>query len=355
MTAAPFVSAQTTVTSSPQNEEVYLRGTIMTIVRSGIEESGEPYQDVRVRLDSGDQQNTETEIHVVNNAGQKTNHLSVGNQVILLENTGPSGNRELSVMDIYRMPRILWIMALFVLVIFLSLGLKRGILSLLGLLWTVVVLVYFLLPKILDGSNPFFVSIIAALGIVLVSIFLAHGWSRRTLIAALGTFLTLLLSVVLSSLSIKFTKLFGMGSEDALFLLGIPGISIDLSGLLLAGILIGTLGVLDDVTTAQSAAAEELSSANKNLSSSELFKRGMSIGKEHIIALVNTLVLAYAGVALPVLLLLSVYHQPLWVTLSSEMVSEEIVRAIVGSISLILAVPITTGLAAFFVANHKHR
>jgi uncharacterized membrane protein len=325
----------------------------MNIVRSGDDKNGDPYQDIRVRFDSGEKKNTETEMHVINNAGQKTNHLSVKDRIIVLENTGPNGDRIVSLVDIYRMPRILWIFGIFVGLVIFILGWKRGILSLLGLLWTLFVLIYFLLPKILAGASPFFVTSVAAIAIVFVSIFLAHGLKRRTFIAGLGTFISLLLAVALSFAVIKFTKLFGMGSEDAMLLLGIPGVSIDLSGILLSGILIGTLGVLDDVTTAQSAAVEELAQANPNFSAGELFKRAMSIGKEHIIALVNTLVLAYAGVALPVLLLLSIYQQPLWVTLSGEMMSEEIVRALLGSASLILAVPITTALAAFFVSPHK--
>ena len=208
---------------------------------------------------------------------------------------------------------------------------------------------FFIVPRIVHGSNPFFISVIGAFFIVTVSILLGHGWNRRMIVASVGTFITLLLSVVLAYVSIKFTRLFGMGSEDAQFLLSSPLGAVDLRGVLMAGILIGTLGVLDDVTTAQSAAVEEIHEANKSLTVKELYKRGMSVGKEHIIAVVNTLVLAYAGASLPVLLLLSIYVQPLWVTLSSEMIVEEIVRTLSGSISLIMAVPITTYLAAIVV------
>lgn len=345
-----LVRADTSTLANPLDaQDAFFHGTVMTIVRSGVEDNNDPYQDVRVHLDSGVRKGEEKEIRVVNTGDQKSNVLGLGDRVIVLENTGPDGNRSFSVMDMYRFPQVLTILGIFFLIILIVVGRRRGFLSILALAWSVAVLMLFIVPRIAHGGNPFYISTIGAFLIVVISIFLAHGFNRRTIVASIGTVITLLLSVVLAYLSIKFTRAFGMGSEDAQFLLSSPLGAIDLRGVLMAGIIIGTLGVLDDVTTSQAAAVEEIHEANKNLPVAELYRRGMSVGKEHIIALVNTLVLAYAGTALPVLLLLSIYSQPIWVTLSSEMIVEEIVRTLSGSVSLIMAVPITTYLMAMIV------
>ncbi len=344
--------AETSTSSTVvDTQESFFHGTVLTLVRTGIDETGDPFQNVRVRLDSGVLSGVEKEIHVVNSAGQKSNILRVGDTVIVLKNIGPDGQENFAVMDLYRFPKVVILVVLFFLIILFVVGRRRGLLSILALLWSIAVLMLFIVPRIVRGSNPFWVSIIGAFLIVIVSIVLAHGLKRRTIVASVGTLVTLILSVLIAYLSIKFTRAFGMGTEDAQFLISSPLGAIDLSGVLMAGIIIGTLGVLDDVTTGQSAAVEEIHEANTSLTVSELYKRGMSVGKEHIIALVNTLVLAYAGASLPVLLLLSIYTQPIWVTLSSEMIVEEIVRTLSGSVSLILAVPITTFLAAVVVGT----
>jgi uncharacterized membrane protein len=142
-------------------------------------------------------------------------------------------------------------------------------------------------------------------------------------------------------------KLFGLGSEEAIYLQLVPLEQLNLQGLLLGGIILGALGVLDDITTAQSAAVDELRKANPALGARELYRRGLSVGTEHITSLVNTLFLAYAGASLPLFILFTIYNDmPLWVTLNSEFIAEEIVRTVVGSVALILAVPITTAAAA---------
>ncbi|OGH66581.1 MAG: hypothetical protein A3B90_00920 [Candidatus Magasanikbacteria bacterium RIFCSPHIGHO2_02_FULL_41_13] len=350
-----LVHAETTNTSTLSTSSVdkYFRGTVMTIVRDGSNEVGDSFQDLRVHIDSGDLKGGEKEIRVIDSADQKSRVLGLNDKVIVLQSTDLDGKESFAVMDLYRFPKVMILLAIFFFIILWVVGRRRGLLSLLALGWSVAVLMLFIVPQIAHGANPFLVSVTGAFFIVIVSIALGHGLNRRTIIASVGTLITLVLSVVIAYLSIKFTRSFGMGSEDAQFLLSSPLGEIDLSGVLMAGIIIGTLGVLDDVTTAQAAAVEEIHFANKSLSVRELYKRGMSVGKEHIIALVNTLVLAYAGASLPVLLLLSIYVQPIWVTLSSEMIVEEVVRTLSGSVSLILAVPITTYLAAFVIGSKE--
>jgi uncharacterized membrane protein len=168
-----------------------------------------------------------------------------------------------------------------------------------------------------------------------------------------GTLITLGISVFVAVKIVSWTHLFGTGSEDALLLQSLSG-NVNLRGLLLGGMILGLLGVLDDVTTGQAAIVEELRDANPALSVKELYRRGLSVGREHITSLINTLFLAYTGATLPLFLLFTLNQgQPFWMIVNSEQISDEIVRTVVGSSCLILAVPITTLLAAYFFGKMK--
>lgn len=217
------------------------------------------------------------------------------------------------------------------------------------------VLLVFVIPSIIAGANPLLISLIGSALIACTALYLAHGFNRRTTLALLSTILTLVLSIVLAVVFVHLGKLFGMGSEEARFIQTGLSQAIDLRGLLLGGIIIGALGVLDDITTAQTAAIDELSKANHTLGFSELFASGTSIGREHIASLINTLALAYIGASLPMFVLFFVNDEtPWWVILNSEFVAEEVVRTLVGSATLLLAVPISTYIAAKAFANGNH-
>ncbi len=242
---------------------------------------------------------------------------------------------------------------------FLALALLCGgwvaIRSITGLLVSVGILLYAVVPGIIAGWPPLPLCLAGAFGIALLSLTSAHGWNKRTSVALWSTMLTLVLAVLLAQAAVAFTHLFGMGSEEATYLeLGVLS-GIDLHGLLLGGIIIGALGVLDDITTAQAAALDELSRANHAYGVRELLAAGKSIGREHMASLINTLALAYVGSSLPLLLLFHVQRDhPWWVILSSEMFVEEIVRTLVGSATLLLAVPITNWIAAKAFAHGRH-
>ena len=167
-----------------------------------------------------------------------------------------------------------------------------------------------------------------------------------------STLITLTLSIGIALLTVSWAKLFGLGSEEAFYVQVGTFANLNLRGLLLGGIIIGILGVLDDITTAQAAAIEEIHRANPKLNFFELAKRGLSVAGEHIVSLVNTLALAYIGASFPLLLLFSQAYVPIWVALNSERVIEEIVRTLIGSSALVFAVPITTYLAAWFFSNY---
>jgi uncharacterized membrane protein len=236
----------------------------------------------------------------------------------------------------------------------------RGFTSVLGLGASILIILNFIVPRINAGGHPFQITLMGTFMIAAVSLYLAHGFNRRTSVAFAGTLITLSLSAGAAVVAVSLSRLYGMGSEQALYLQNGDFGDIDLRGLLLGGIMLGVLGVLDDITTAQSAVVEELKRAKPSLAFADLYKRGLSVGREHIASLVNTLFLAYAGAALPLFLLFEFYKAaPVWFTLNSEIIAEEIVRTLVGSVCLILAVPITTALAAAFFTRyppdeHKH-
>lgn len=250
----------------------------------------------------------------------------------------------------FRLPATLALFAIFLLAVFSVVG-RRAWGSLGGLAFSFALLILWVVPKIIAGQDPVTLALLAGIIIGSIGLVLAHGWSPRTLISLLAIMLSLLLTYILSSLAINLIGLQGIGSEEATFLLLSPAASVDLGGLLLAGIILGTLGVLDDIATAQAAVIDELFQAAPHLSRAELYSRGLSVGREHVTSLVNTLILAYAGASFPVFLLLHLNNQqqPLWVSLNTDVLLEEIVRGLVGSIALILTVPIATWLAALLI------
>ena len=191
--------------------------------------------------------------------------------------------------------------------------------------------------------------------IVVFGSYITHGFTKTTSAAVLGMLATIGITGLLAHLSIGWTKLSGYSGEEVTYLFFDTGGAIDLVGLLLAGIMIGLLGVLYDASIGQAVAVEELSAAGKHLTAREVYTRGIRIGREHIGALVNTLAIAYVGASLPLLLLLKVsYDDNVLLTINQELFATEIVRTIVGSIGLILAVPITTAIAVWILV-HKRR
>lgn len=307
-------------------------------------------QKLTVELLSGPQEGTELELEY---GGLRNDHkLREGDGVVVLAPNGTDETEKFYIFDRYRLPSLYIIIGFFFFLTILF-ARWRGVTSLLGLGVSVLVLTAYIVPRILSGSNPLVVIFSGALVIATVSIYLAHGFNRRTSVAVGSTLITICIAMVLSVVFVSLAKLLGIGSEEAFYLQTAPVPNINLKGLLLGGIIIGALGVLDDITTAQAAAVDEISKANPRLSRRELFQRGLSVGKEHITSLVNTLVLAYAGASFPALLLFTIYERPFWVVMNTEVIAEEVIRTLVGSIALMCAVPITTVLAAYFLSSRS--
>lgn len=229
----------------------------------------------------------------------------------------------------------------------------RGLLALAGLGISLVVLVRFVLPAILGGANPVWVAVVGSATIMFVTLYLAHGPNARTTTAVLGTLGSLLLTGLLAWAFVEAARLTGFASEEAGFL-QVAVERVSLRGLLLGGIVIGSLGVLDDVTVTQASAVWELHQANPAYGFRRLFSAGLRIGRDHIASTVNTLVLAYAGASLPLLVLFTLANRNLSDVLTGELLATEVVRTLVGSIGLVAAVPLTTALAAFVADRGDH-
>lgn len=268
----------------------------------------------------------------------------VGDDVYLDVVSDGSGGVFYSFVDYRRTGSLLFLVVIFVGAVLL-LGRWRGLGALVGLAISLVVLIWFMLPALLDGANPVLVAVVAASVIAFVSLYLAHGFGPATNVALLSTLLSLALTGLLAWLFVHATTLTGLSDESSLFLESL-GVDIDPRGLLLAGVVIGSLGVLDDVTVTQVSAVGELRRLQPAATVSELYRAAVRIGRDHISSTVNTLVLAYAGAALPLLLLFTEVGNSVTDTATREQVAVEIVRTLVGSIGLVASVPISTALAA---------
>lgn len=251
-----------------------------------------------------------------------------------------------------RLP-LLWLGIAFSVVV-MALSRWRGLAALAGLVISLAVLVNFVLPAILGGSDPLAVAIVGGAVIMFSALYLAHGFNAATTTAVLGTLAALFLTGLLALLFVEISIFTGAGSEEAAFL-QVTQQQVNLQGLLLASIIIGTLGVLDDVTVTQAAVVWELQKANPDYGVANLYRAAIRIGRDHIASTVNTLVLAYAGASLPLLILFSSSNRALSEVINTETVAEEVVRTLVGSIGLVASVPITTGLAALVVTTSGRR
>ncbi len=281
--------------------------------------------------------------------------LHVGDSVVLgktLDDPSNKNNSRYYIYEKYRLPNVLWIFGGFLLLIVFITG-KKGIGSILGLIISFAFIFAFAIPQIIAGNNPLLIITTASIGILLTTTYIAHGISKQTTIALSATFIALVITFFLSQLMVGISLLSGFGTQDATDLhFGLKSF-IDVKALLLGGIIIATLGALNDVTTTQAAAIFQLAKSNPKLSFKEIYEKGFSVGREHAISLVNTLLLAYTGSSFIVFIFFfyNPNNQPYWVLLNNEGFVEEIMKTIIGTAGLLLVVPIVTFLASYFA--HK--
>lgn len=303
-------------------------------------------REVEIRLESGED-NGAVKTLVLDN-GTIDPEVSEGDELRVVKNVVPPGadpvpGREYSISDFDRQGPLLLLVLIFAGVVVLF-GRWRGAMSLVGLGFSLAVVLGFMVPAILNGKSTLAVAIVGAVAVMLATILLAHGAGPKSLAAILGTAASLVVTVGLAVLFTDLTHLTGLASEEATFL-QVNDAGVSLRGLLLAGMIVAALGVLDDVTISQSSTVLALRAADPTQTFRELFTRAMNVGRDHVSATVNTLVLAYVGASLPLLLIFSSGQIGFLDAVNLEIISKEVVATLVGSIGLIAAVPITTALA----------
>jgi uncharacterized membrane protein len=336
----PTIAPGETETLSARVIEVLEEGTVDLGMGST-----QPFQRLLLRVESGSLAGQEVVVEegTVNIISQER-LFRPGDRVYLQRAAGPDGDR-FYISDFVRTTPLVLIAGLFLGLVVLV-GRGRGLRSLAGTLFSLVVIFAFVLPQIITGKDPLLVSIVGATLLLAVSTYLVYGWNAKAHAAVVGMMLSLVLTGGLAWLFVRWTRLTGLSVEESSYLVMELGADLNFRGLVLGGIIIGSLGVLDDICIGQASAIFELVKANRDLSWTELFRSSLNIGRDHIAAMVNTLLLAYVGAAMPLMLVFSIYQEPLWRRINREPIAEEIVRTLVGSVGLVLAVPITSLVAS---------
>lgn len=324
------------VTDILEDGEIDLGGTLQRYQVARVELLEGKYRGIQMEMDYGKRQVLSSTIY-----------LQKGDNILVTVGSRPDGVLTIYFVDFVRSTSLFWLTVIFVVVIFL-ISRWKGLRSLLSMAFSLLVIVGYIIPHILTGEDPLWVSIVGSVILLGVTLYLTYGWNLKTHAAVVSMVFVLLITGTLAGLFVFFTRLTGSGDESALFLLQMLNTQINLRGLLLGGMIIGALGVLDDLVTTQASAVFELHHANQSLGFRELFRAAMRIGQDHVAATVNTLVLAYAGASLPMLLMFSLGRSNYGFLVNYEFIAEEIVRTLVGSLGLVTAVPLTTAIAILF-------
>ena len=328
-----------------------VRAEVTQIIEEGEIDLGghlQTYQIARVNILEGQYAGIIMEIDYGKRQVRSDDYLlSVGDKVVVSISKTPDNVVNAYFVDYVRTTPILWLTVIFGVAIIL-ISRWKGFRALLAMVFSLYVIIGYIIPHILIGEDPLRVSIIGSIILLGVTLYLTYGWTLKTHAAVLSMVIVLLLTGTLSALFVFITKLNGTGDENVMFLMQMMETPINLRGLLLGGMIIGALGVLDDLVTTQASAVFELHHANPNFGFRGLYNSAMRIGQDHVAATVNTLVLAYAGASLPMLLMFSLAHGDYGYLVNFSFIAEEIVRTLVGSLGLITAVPLTTAIAILF-------
>ncbi|HVF14617.1 MAG TPA: YibE/F family protein [Acidimicrobiales bacterium] len=294
-----------------------------------------------VHLTAGPEKGGTTDLELFEGPGQP--RLRPGDRVVLGRAVDRVGV-DYYFSDFQRRSPLLWLGLIFAVAV-VAVGRLRGLAALVGLGLSFVLLIAFVLPAILEGSNPLLVAIVGSSAIMFVLMYLAHGVNPKTTTALVGTLVSLALTGILAALFVGVARVAEVTTEETAYL-QISASQVSLEGILLGGIIIGSLGVLNDVTVTQASAVWALRDSDPKAGALDLYRRAMRIGRDHIASTVDTLVLAYAGASLPLLLLFTLASRPIGDVVTGGLVAQEIVRTLVGGIGLVASVPVTTGLAA---------
>jgi uncharacterized membrane protein len=354
LTFVKQIKAQDVDLANDYYEEI-LEGEVKEIIREEEVEEYDTkrwYQELVIGVTKGSLKGDD--INVVNGEFAAANSIKyeVGDNLVINYSKNIDGQDLFYIADYIRRDSLLVLFIIFA-ILAVAVGKVWGATSILGMGFSFLVIFKFILPQIIKGSDPVTIAIFGSLFIIPVTFYLSHGLNKKTHIAIIGTLISLVITGILANIFVEVSKLTGFASEEAGFLHFDKEGAINMKGILLAGIIIGTLGILDDVTVSQSAIVYQLNDANKKLGFGQLFSRAMKVGHDHVSSMVNTLVLVYTGAAMPLLLLFINNPRPFSELINYEIIADEIVRTLVGSIGLILAVPITTFIAAYYISETK--
>lgn len=307
-----------------------------------------PVRNVKVKVLTGTLK--DKEFDVVDNIIQAPFQLKYkeGDKVVVTVSKTPDGTTGVYISDVDRKPMLY---LLFVIFIIFTIAVSRwqGVMSLIGMMVSFYVIAVFMIPNVFAGNDPFLMAALSSLIILPATFYLAHGLNKKTTVAVVSSFITLVFTGLLAYIFTELTRLTGMTTEEAVFLSATNTTThINIRSLLLAGILIGFLAIMDDITISQAAVVESLHKANPKLKFNELFSHAMTVGRDHVASLVNTLILVYVGASFPLILLFYNTPTPLGLVANQEIIATEIVRTLVGSIGIIAAVPVSTYLACLF-------
>ena len=336
MTGFGSETVRARVTEIIEEGEIILGDVVQRYQIARVELLEGEYQGIVMEMDYGKRQVLSSAVY-----------LQPGDTLLVTVGSRPDGILTVYFVDFVRTNSLVWLTAIFIGMI-LIISRWKGLRSLLSLAFSLMVIIGYIIPHILAGEDPLRVSITGSAILLGVTLYLTYGWNLKTHAAVVSMIIVLLITGTLAGLFVIITRLTGSGDENALFLLQMLNAQINLRGLLLGGMIIGALGVLDDLVTTQASAVFELHQANESLGFRGLFQSSMRIGQDHVAATVNTLVLAYAGASLPMLLMFSLGRGNYGFLVNFEFVAEEIVRTLVGSLGLITAVPLTTAIAILF-------
>ena len=348
---APRLEAQNNTSAGAKMQKAKVIEVVNELEKTREDNSIFIQQDLKLEILKGENKGVQVYFYGISDLEVfSSSYYQTGDRVFIDSYLDENGGETYYVVDTVR-TKALIILALIFIAILIFVGRFKGFRALISLILSFIVIVKFILPQILAGQDPFLVSLIGGLIIMTIIIYLTEGWHRKSHLAILSVFISLISILALSLIFVGLADLSGLAQEEAAFLVGVGDLQINFRGLLLAGFIIGAIGVLDDIIVGQIEATDSLREANSNLSKKKIFTLAYRVGNTHLGAIVNTLFLTYTGAALP-LLLLFILNQSSGLSLerffSTEAVATEVLRTLVGSIGVMLSMPIATFFGAFY-------
>lgn len=341
--------------SANKNDEKVFKAKIISIEKeeeSQFDNREYATQWLNVKITSGELKDREVIVQTGLQPKYKKNSYRESDKIIIGHLDTGIGEENFYLIGYSRTTPLLVLILIFI-TASLLIARKKGFKSLLGLTVSMTLLIVFILPAIAQGFNPLLTSILGAGSLIPILFYISHGFNKKTTAAVLGTIITFCITAVMAFIFVNWGKLSGISFEEVETLLYINDGNFDMQGILLSGILLGVLGVIDDIAITQASIVEELYITDKKISYKDLISKAMNVGRDHIGSVINTLLLVYVGGALTTLLLFTEFPRPFEVLINNEIVAIPLVVSLIGSLGLIIAVPITTIIASWIVINNK--